>query len=400
MPPEILTIAILTLLVAGAGAAEYLLHRRRLASIPVRVHVNGTRGKSSVTRLIAAGLRAGGIRTCAKTTGTTARMIMPDGSEYPVFRPAKANVIEQLRIISAAQANDCQALVVECMALQPYLQWLSEARMVRATHGVITNARPDHLEVMGPGERDVALALAGMTPHRGVLYTADQRHVDLLGGAAADRGSQLVAVSDQDLAAIGEQDLAGFSYVEHAQNLALALKICADLGVERQVALQGMWRARPDPGVMKDFELSFFGRRIVFVNAFAANDPESTQRVWEMSLDRHPRIERHIAVFNCRADRPERSLQLGRAVPGWRPAQRLVLMGTGTHLFARAAVRGGQDAASIAFADGLGTEQIFESIVEHCGSEALVVGMGNIGGQGMDLVRFFRNRSTLEVPRA
>ena len=45
------------------------------SKIPIRIHVNGTRGKSSVTRLIAAGLRAGGKRTFAKTTGTAPRVI-------------------------------------------------------------------------------------------------------------------------------------------------------------------------------------------------------------------------------------------------------------------------------------------------------------------------------------
>ena len=33
-------------------------HRRHLRSVPIRIHVAGTRGKSTTTRLIAAGLRA------------------------------------------------------------------------------------------------------------------------------------------------------------------------------------------------------------------------------------------------------------------------------------------------------------------------------------------------------
>ena len=43
---------------AGLGVLEDRRHRRHLARIPVRIHVNGTRGKSSVCRLIGAGLRA------------------------------------------------------------------------------------------------------------------------------------------------------------------------------------------------------------------------------------------------------------------------------------------------------------------------------------------------------
>src|SRR5438552_5179903 len=107
---------------AGYGVWESRRHLRNLERIPVRVHVNGTRGKSSVTRLISAGLRAGGIRTLGKTTGTEARLLLPDGSEQPVFRVGPPNVIEQTRVVARAAAAGAQALVVECMAVQPELQ--------------------------------------------------------------------------------------------------------------------------------------------------------------------------------------------------------------------------------------------------------------------------------------
>jgi len=61
--------SLLTLGLAVYGVVEVRRHERQLARIPVRVHVNGTRGKSSVTRLIAAGLRSTGRRVFAKTTG-------------------------------------------------------------------------------------------------------------------------------------------------------------------------------------------------------------------------------------------------------------------------------------------------------------------------------------------
>jgi poly-gamma-glutamate synthase PgsB/CapB len=184
-------LAVIAVVLAAAGVLEFLAHKRKLDAIPVRIHVNGTRGKSSVTRLIAAGLREGGITTCAKTTGTLARMIMPDGTEYPVFRPAGPNIIEQLRIVRTAAAYEPQVLVIECMAVQPTLQALCELKLIRATHGVITNARADHLEVMGPSEEDVALALAGTTPLHGKLFTADHRHLDVFAKAAQDRTRSL-----------------------------------------------------------------------------------------------------------------------------------------------------------------------------------------------------------------
>ncbi|TWT36924.1 Capsule biosynthesis protein CapB [Posidoniimonas corsicana] len=391
------TLLATTGLLVSAGAAESFFHRRRLNQIPTRVHVNGTRGKSSVARLIAAGMRESGIRTCCKTTGTLPQMILPDGTEFPVFRPAGANVIEQIRIVDAALEFGAESIVMECMALIPYLQFLSENKLVRATHGVITNAREDHLDVMGPGERDVALALLGMVPPGQKLFTAERDHIDLFQKVCDDRGAQLIAVTEEDVAAITPLDLAGFPYVEHAENVALSLRVCEDLGADRATALRGMWAAKPDTGAMVAHEMDFFGREIKFVNGFAANDPESTERIWKMALERYPDVKRRIAVFNCRVDRPDRSAQLGRVIAQWPQADYYVLIGTGTFMFAREAVKQGIDALKLVFLEDRKADEIFERVIELSAGSALVMGMANIGGVGLDVVRYFANRSTMRA---
>ena len=68
---------------------------------------------------------------------------------------------------------------------------------------------------------------------------------------------------------------------------------------------------------MTTHEMDFFGRQIFFVNGFAANDAESTERIWNMAIDRYPDVKTRIAIVNCRGDRPERSQQLGSAVAQW-----------------------------------------------------------------------------------
>jgi len=391
----LLSLLVLLALLVGAGAWEYLAHRRNLRSIRIRIHVNGTRGKSSVTRLVAAGLRAGGLRTFAKTTGTLPRMIMHDGREYPVFRPAKANIIEQLRIVSLAASERADALIIECMALQPALQSLTELKMVRATIGVITNARPDHLDVMGPSEENVALALLGSTPVGGVLCTAERDYLPLFAHACADRGSRLAAISAAQADAIPDETMARFSYKEHKENVALALQVCAEAGVPREVALAGMIRTPPDPGAMQAYPVEFFGRDIVFYNGFAANDPESSERIWQMAVDRHPEHATRIMLLNCRADRPDRSRQLGEAVPSWTRADHYVVMGSGTYVFVKYAALAGLDPTKAVYAEGFSTERIFETIVGLCRNKTLVMGIGNIGGGGLELVAYFQNRTLL-----
>ncbi len=106
-PPFFLGAIVLILILIGY--IERLNHQRVISSIPLRVHVNGTRGKSSVTRLIAAGLRAGGIRTFAKTTGTAPRIIDSKG---------KDRVIHRLRSADKSPIRDFIAL---CCASKPPL---------------------------------------------------------------------------------------------------------------------------------------------------------------------------------------------------------------------------------------------------------------------------------------
>src|SRR4030088_1393476 len=79
-------------------------HRRLLRAIPMRIHVAGTRGKSTTTRLIAAALRAGGRCVVAKTTGSEPRLILPDGRDDIWQRRGPATIREQLRFVRRAAA--------------------------------------------------------------------------------------------------------------------------------------------------------------------------------------------------------------------------------------------------------------------------------------------------------
>ena len=327
----------------------------------------------------------------AKTTGTVPRFILPNGREVPVYRPGGANVIEQKQSVSMAAAQRAEALVVECMALQPHLQWLSESKLVQATHGVITNARPDHLDVMGPTEDDVAKALAGMVPIGGKFLTAETTHRAFFQAVCDDRGTMFRG-AEAITHPVTADDMAGFSYLEHKDNVELALAVCEEVGIDNETALRGMWRAKPDPGAMTESKVEFFGREIVFVNGFAANDPTSTKYIWEQSLRRHRELDRRIAVFNCRSDRADRSEQLGESYAGWTQADEVVLLGTGQYIFARAAVKSGLDPTRLVFVDRVHPADIFEILLGLADSSALVMGLGNIAGPGLALAEYFANR--------
>ncbi len=381
-------------LLAGLGAYGVLedrRHRTRLAAIPTRIHVNGTRGKSSVTRLIAAGLRAGGRRVFAKTTGTLARMILPDGREVDVYRVGRPNIIEQTRIVRRAVEERADTLVIECMAVAPELQPIAERRLVRSTLGVITNVRADHLDVMGPTVDTVARVLAQTLPPGRVAFTAERERFPILADEAARRGTALVFA---EAGTVSPAEVEGFSYVEHAENVALALAVCTHLGVERSAALAGMVLATPDPGVLRREHVQIGAKDITFVNAFAANDPESTLLIWRrLGLDRPIQGALRIVLANCRSDRLQRSEQLATLVAQGLNADLVVLSGEGTAVVAFLAAKAGLDPARIRDYGGYSADQVYERIVALVERRGVVVGIGNIVGLGQEIALHFRNRA-------
>ena len=171
------------------GIIEYALHKKRINSIPIRIHINGTRGKSSVTRLIGAGLREGGISTITKVTGTFPRLIIEDGTETYIHRKSSANIIEQLSIVKYAALRKAKALVMECMALQPQYQTITEKHMIRSNVGVMTNIRLDHVDVMGHTLPEIAETLGRTIPRNENLFTAEYIIPDTLKKMANKRNT-------------------------------------------------------------------------------------------------------------------------------------------------------------------------------------------------------------------
>jgi poly-gamma-glutamate synthase PgsB/CapB len=378
-------ILLLVIVFIGMGLLEHFRHRRSLRRIPIRIHVNGTRGKSSVTRLIFEGLRAGGIRSVAKTTGSAARYIHPDGSEEPLRRVGPPNIKEQIAIMRRAAAEEARALVIECMAVRPDLQIISEEKIVQSGIGVITNARPDHLEVMGPTLHDVARSLSGTIPRGGRVFTSDRAHAGLFRAVAERRGSAF-HLSDPDR--ISARDLEGFRYVEHAENVSLALDVCESVGVPRDVALAGMRSATPDIGALTRVTLQGGGKTLEFINAFAANDPASTLMIWKGLgfSERDP--ESLILLVNLRGDRMKRSRDLAVLVHRDMKAGFYVLIGEQTHHFVKIAVRLGAPPEAIVDLGGAPERTVYEEIFRRAPDGACVVGVGNIGGAGRRFMEY------------
>ena len=292
-------IAILIIL----GIIETNFHLISLSKIPIRIHVNGARGKSSVVRLIAAGLREGGMKTFAKTTGTIPRIINETGDDVELHRLRSASIGEQIKLIRYFGKQNPDALVIECMAVNPQYQWISEHRIVRSTLSVITNVRKDHVDEMGVSNKEIAYSLSNTIPYNSKVITSEKKMTDLFAEVACNRNS-ILEISDEKQ--INSSYLKKFPYIEHPENIGLALKVCEELGVSTKTALNGMAKTNPDPGALFIWNLQ---KKNEFISAFAANDPDSTLKTWDLIKGRLK--NKKVCFFlNTRDDRRYRTIQL------------------------------------------------------------------------------------------
>lgn len=371
--------------------AEYLRHHSNVMKIPIRIHVNGTRGKSSVTRLIAAGLRAGGIRTIAKTTGTMPRVILEDGKEAHIERLEGANIIEQKYVFRFAAKRKPQAVVIECMAVNPEYQWVTEREFVKSTISVITNSRPDHLDLMGPTLDDVTKSLCNTIPEKGICFTSEKKQFDVMKKVADKRHTQIKLA---DNCCIDKAILNGFSYIEHADNVALALDVCQHCGIDRETALKGMQTAIPDPGALTRDMIAHDEKTIFFYNVFAANDPESSKQIWHMITDKLQKAEKML-ILNSRADRYFRSIQLAD-ICAQIEFDYLFLTGERTEKLLSYTHSIGLPKEKVIRLGEIPAEQVYNKIHEITKKEAHVVGIGNIAGKnhyGNQIVEYFNKKS-------
>ena len=283
-----------------------MAQKRNVEKIPIRVNINGIRGKSTVTRLITSILTEAGYKTVGKTTGTAARMIywFQDDEDIIVRQPQGANIGEQLKVLQKAADLNAEALVCECMAVNPDYQKVFQFRMLEANIVVIVNVLEDHLDVMGPTLDQIAQAFGATIPYNGFLITIDCAYTNYFKQIEKERNTKVIIA---DNSKITDEYLAKFDYMIFPDNASLALAVGEALGIDEETCFKGMLNAHPDPGAMRITRIGDENLNCTFVNGFAANDPQSTVNIWERVKELEYNTEDPIVIMNCREDRVDRT---------------------------------------------------------------------------------------------
>ena len=282
-----LLISLLTL-----GYLVYLLWEKRmndraLSSFRYVIHVNGIRGKTSVCRLIDACLRQMGYRVFTKTTGSTPCYIDTNGMEHKIHRLGNANIGEQLRMIRMAHRQQADILILECMAVQPELQKISQHTIVKGAMNVITNVRYDHIFEMGSTLEEIAESLSNTIPRNGFLFTADETFFPFFREKAKALNTEVILCPKN----------------EHTktENESIAFALAQKLNLDPTMFRSHISSCYEDFGIHKLYQTE----RGSFLNLFSVNDPQSTKSLLDHYFDDTSHV---VFIYNNRADRPDRLL--------------------------------------------------------------------------------------------
>lgn len=380
-------LSLIPVIMAGVfalGVAEKRMVTKNINKIPLRILVNGIRGKSTVTRLITGILQEAGYPVVGKTTGSAARMIYWDNEEEEVIyrRPEGPNISETKGVIRKTANKGAQALVSECMAVHPDYQKALQEELVQANVVVIVNVLEDHMDVMGPTLDQIAEGFTNTIPYNGKLIIADNQYVNYYKRIARRRRTKVYVANDN---LISEPFLKKFKYMVFPQNASLALAVADALGIDRQTAFRGMLNAHPDPGAAEVWKLPSFGKNVYFINGFAVNDASSTLAMLERINALGYETENATVVMNCRPDRVDRSQQFADDVLPHMDVKKIIAMGQITQPIVEAHLQGRYLAPEFVNMENATIDSIMKELRKQ-EPNSVIFSVGNIHGDGEPLL--------------
>jgi gamma-polyglutamate synthase len=372
--------------VAVPAAVGHARHRRRLAMMPVRVNVNGHRGKTTVTRLATAALAATGDVVAGKTTGTVPRLLVAPGwCEWEMRRrPDSPNIGEQVSATRFAATLGARTMVIECMAVEPEYQRVFAQELTRATIGVVCNVLRDHLDVMGPTVVDAAEAMSATVPSKGTCVTVPGPHVETLARVARERHSDLVLATVEE----ADRDYASrFGYLVLPEHVALATAIARTAGIDAADAREAALAAEPDPYATRIVDVGDGDAPARFVGGFSVNDADSTLVLWQLLVGLGHRPQDVTVLLASRADRRERTVQFTELVLPQIPAAEIVVIGDGGEPAVSAGRSGRLPAGRVTDLCGASAEEVAEVVRDRASVRpgSTIYGIGNIKGVAMEL---------------
>lgn len=365
--PIQLLLFLLVIIVIGL-IIEVIIHNRRVKAIPLRISVTGTRGKTTVVRMLASMLRESGMIVLAKTTGTEAMYILPDGTEEKVKRFGLTSILEQKSLFRKAVRSNAGCLITEIMSIQPENHWVESQKLIQAHYTILTNIRPDHLDAVNNGDMN-RLFMNDISPDSTLILPAE------------DLSETLV----QMLNKVGVKVITIDTNTLSDPNQELASAMATELEISPECIRKGISNCKMDSGEVAGYEFIKDDKKIVFISCFAANDPVSSQ-IQMNNVKQNLNLSKPdiVALLSLRMDRGERSQQWLDYLKSGQAKQFDKLFFVGAH--GQVVKRKLKQGELIRMKK---PDEISEYILNNCSKDTIIFGLANIHPLGTELINYW-----------
>lgn len=259
--------------------------------------------------------------------------------------------------------------------MKPELQKISEEKIVKADIGVITNVRYDHLDEMGESLEKITNSLCNMMPKNGVLVTGEEKNLGIIKEKAELKVTKVLSMGE-----LKDE----YKKIDFMENVAVALKVCECLGVDREIALKRMKKYKKDSGVLKEIKfLNSQGKKISFINLLAANDPDSSEKIIKNFESEELWDRKKYLMVNNRRDRLSRLEQFINFVEKHeKNFEKIFISGESTNIFYK---KLSKNKNKIEILKNVEQFDIFNE-------DSVIFAVGNICGKGKELLKDIESR--------
>ncbi|MFC1554617.1 poly-gamma-glutamate synthase PgsB [candidate division KSB1 bacterium] len=363
--------------------AEKILLEKWIRSVPLRISVTGTRGKSTVVRLLASVFRENGFRVLAKVTGSSPVYIMPDGEETAIKRRGMVTILEQKKLLKKAADLKAEVLISEIMSIHPENHYVESQKMIKPDKVIVTNFRKDHISALGETVDGIAAVYSLDVPSDSKVFIHDKEMNPAFESALNNISANIVSVKTGDLSNFIKPGMLDFS-----ENLELVSAVCRESNIGEEVISGAISKTLKNTDELNIWEMDKNEEKgcAYFVQGFSINDPESTMLAINKIVEVFPGRKNEITgLLILRSDREERTKQwLDFLQDGNNSVfKRIFVIGKYADIFKRKlnnvdVIRSGDPAKIMQFLD------------EKTGTNEIVFGFGNYVGTGKELTDYWK----------
>lgn len=181
--------------------------------VPIRISVNGIKGKSIIIKLITNILMEAGYKVIGKTVG-------------------ELNRNDELSVIKNAVDLEAEALVCESEDIKSDSKKIPKFKKLDENIVVITDISEDDVDI----DDSIVRSFADIIPYEGYLITINSNYVNYFRKIAGERDTKVIVA---DTSKITAEYLSLFDDVS-VENIAIAIAVGQVLKIDEKTCLRGM----------------------------------------------------------------------------------------------------------------------------------------------------------------